>query len=65
MKFVIERPIDGISLNGNETAHDEDGNILLFDTEEDAKEFLYSLADQADIDADLDSGSLQINPFVE
>ena len=35
-KYVIVRPINGISLNGLESCCDENGHTLLFDTEQEA-----------------------------
>jgi hypothetical protein len=68
MKFIIQRPIDGISLNGNETAVDDDGNVLFFDTEQEAVEFLHKDEDEetiALINEDLESGALQINGYMD
>lgn len=61
MKFVIEKPINGISLNGNETLMNDKNEPMLFDSEEQAKNFLYTLAEKELIDEDLDSGALLIN----
>ena len=42
MGIVIGRPINGISLNGLEYMLDEKGDYKLFNTKEEAKEFLNS-----------------------
>ena len=42
MGIVIGRPIEGISLNGLEYLMDENGDYKLFNTKEEAKEFLNS-----------------------
>lgn len=63
MKFIVQRAINGISLNGLETALDENGNALLFDSEEKAKDFLKMFYKSKDMDKALDEGSLQINQF--
>lgn len=39
---MIGRPINGISINGNEYVCDENGLAIIFDNENDAKEFLKS-----------------------
>jgi hypothetical protein len=40
--FLIGRPINGISINGLEYVLDgEDGDVIEFETEEKAKEFLF------------------------
>ncbi|RKZ95594.1 MAG: hypothetical protein DRQ46_08220 [Gammaproteobacteria bacterium] len=40
IKFIIGRPIEGISLNGYEYLLDPDGHELLFDTVDEAKKLL-------------------------
>jgi hypothetical protein len=40
MKITISAPINGISLNGDEYALDEDGKALAFDTVKEAINFL-------------------------
>lgn len=42
MGIVIGRPINGISLNGLEYMLDENGDYKLFNSKEEAKEFLNS-----------------------
>ena len=39
-KFIIGRTINGISLNGYEYVRTEDDNLMTFDTEQQAKEFM-------------------------
>lgn len=39
-KVVIYRPINGIGLNGNEYVLDEKGDLMVFETENDARLFL-------------------------
>lgn len=62
--FMIARPINGISINGNEYASNPDtGENLKFASEQEAKDYLYKMVDKKfrkNIDADLDSGALQI-----
>lgn len=42
-RIVVARPVDGITLNGElEFLLDDSGNIRVFDSEEQAKEFLAS-----------------------
>lgn len=40
MRYAIGRPIEGVTLNGNEYAIDGDGKLMTFDSEEDALDFL-------------------------
>lgn len=40
MGYVIKRPINGISINGDEYVCDESGSTMVFESEEKAKEFL-------------------------
>ena len=40
MRYAIGRPIEGITLNGNEYVLDGDGELMTFDSEEDALDFL-------------------------
>lgn len=40
MSIVIGRPIEGISLNGNEWLLNEDGTMMEFNSTENAKKFL-------------------------
>ena len=40
MSRLIKRPIDGISLNGDEYLLDDEGNEMIFDTVSQAKAFL-------------------------
>lgn len=40
MRYAIGRPIEGVTLNGNEYVLDGDGELATFDSEEDALEFL-------------------------
>lgn len=40
MRYAIGRPIEGVTLNGNEYVLDGDGELVTFDSEEDALEFL-------------------------
>ena len=42
MPYVIARPINGISLNGDEYARDPEGTVLEFNTIEEANEYLTS-----------------------
>jgi len=40
MRYAIGRPIEGITLNGNEYVLDDEGELMTFDSEEDALDFL-------------------------
>lgn len=40
MRYTIGRPIEGVTLNGNEYVLDGDGKLMTFDSEEDALDFL-------------------------
>lgn len=40
MRYAIGRPIEGVTLNGNEYVLDGDGKLMTFDSEEDALDFL-------------------------
>ena len=40
MRYAIGRPIEGVTLNGNEYVLDGDGKLMAFDSEEDALDFL-------------------------
>lgn len=63
MKYVIRRPIGGIFLNGFEYVLDgENGNILFFDNEEQARKFLIEAGYSAEeLQKDLDSRAIDIN----
>ena len=41
-KWVIARPKNGISINGDEYCVDDDGEYLCFDSEEDARTAMYN-----------------------
>ena len=41
MAVLIGRPIDGIPINGNEYVVDEHGIAILFENEEQARQYLY------------------------
>ena len=41
-KWVIARPINGISINGDEYAADDNGKFVCFDSEEQAKDTMLS-----------------------
>lgn len=41
-KWVIARPINGISINGDEYAVDDNGKFVCFDSEEQAKDAMLS-----------------------
>lgn len=40
MRYAIGRPIEGVTLNGNEYVLDGDGKLMTFDSEADALDFL-------------------------
>lgn len=40
MRYAIGRPIEGVTLNGNEYVLDGDGELMTFDSEDDALGFL-------------------------
>lgn len=40
MNYIIGRPINGISLNGYEYLHNEELQLVTFDTKDDALDFL-------------------------
>ena len=40
MRYAIGRPIEGVTINGNEYVLDDDGELMTFDSEEDALDFL-------------------------
>lgn len=40
MRYAIGRPIEGVTLNGNEYVLDGDGKLMTFDSEENALDFL-------------------------
>ncbi|MCM1329981.1 MAG: hypothetical protein NC253_11130 [Ruminococcus sp.] len=63
VKYVIRRPIEGIFLNGFEYAlTEEDGDIKLFDSEEQAREFLIEAGYTAEeLQADLDACAIDID----
>lgn len=66
MKYIIERPINGISLNGNEQLLGDNGEMLLFKSETEAKQFIVDMGNTIEIvEKDLDKGAIQINPFEE
>ena len=39
--WVVSRPICGITINGNEYLEDKQGNLMCFETKQDAKQFLF------------------------
>ena len=41
-KIIVGRPINGISINGLEYLQDESGELMRFDTEAAAREYLFS-----------------------
>lgn len=67
MKFVIRRPIEGISLNGFEYVLDgEDGDIKFFDSEEQARDFLINAGySPEELQEDLDDRAIDINVWEE
>lgn len=40
MRYAIGRPIEGVTLNGKEYVLDDDGELMTFDSAEDALDFL-------------------------
>lgn len=40
MRYAIGRPVEGVTLNGNEYVLDDDGELMTFDGKEDALDFL-------------------------
>lgn len=42
MAWMIGRPINGVTINGNEYVCDDDGITILFPTEEEAREFVHA-----------------------
>lgn len=50
--WVVSRPICGVTINGKEYLEDKQGNLMCFETKQDAKQFLsdngYSVKDIAD-----------------
>lgn len=40
MSFVVARPIEGITINGLEFLLDDEGEMLLFESKDEAKQFL-------------------------
>lgn len=63
-QWCIERPINGIFLNPNETCLDENGEVLVFETIGQARQFIIDAGNTPeDVDHDLDSGALQINEY--
>lgn len=49
-KWVIARPINGISINGDEYAVDDDGKYLCFDSEEEATDHMERWYEEAEIE---------------
>ena len=65
-QYAIERPINGIFLNGNEQMLDSNGDVLLFDSVLDAKQFIIDLGNSIEIvEQDLDNCAIQINEYKE
>jgi hypothetical protein len=61
MKYIIARPINGISLNGDEYALDENGDVLTFSSVSEAKQFLYEHGGTPEsIDEDIANGAISI-----
>jgi len=61
--YVISRPINGISLNGNEYVLNDDGNVLEFENIIKALQFLVDNEFEHNLDNifdDIDSGSINI-----
>jgi len=40
MSYIVGRPIEGISINGDEWLLDDDGEVMEFETHEEAVKFL-------------------------
>ncbi|MFG1516241.1 hypothetical protein ABMA71_16635, partial [Halobacteriovorax sp. ZH3_bin.1] len=61
-EYIVQRPINGISLNGLETASDENGQILTFHTYNETMTYLRENAENPEfIQSDLDNCALLIN----
>lgn len=39
--WVVSRPICGVTINGKEYLEDKQGNLMCFETKQDAKQFLF------------------------
>ena len=48
MKYVIARPIEGISLNGNEYLLNDDGSVMEFKDKENCLEFIKTMITDVD-----------------
>lgn len=69
MAYVIGRPINGCFLNDLEfvlDAPDPDGAIMTFDSADEAREYLINVGyTPEELDADIDSGAIQIKEIEE
>ena len=57
-KYIIERPINGITINGKEQLLDHNNNIIYFDTKQDAIDHMLNYGMTL---AELKRSSLEIN----
>ena len=48
MKYVIARPIEGISLNGNEYLLNDDDSVMEFEEKENCLEFIKAMITDVD-----------------
>ena len=55
MNYVIARPPNGISLNGDEYLLDDEGNVWTFDNRNDALNFIHN--------NDLDLEDVSVKPY--
>lgn len=62
MKYIIERPINDITLNGNEQLLDHNNKVIVFDTKQDAIDHMLNYGMTL---KELKNSSLQINPIKE
>ena len=57
MKYVITRPIEGVSINGREYLLDENDRVIQFDSKDEARTYLH---DHNISDQDMDDAMIEI-----
>lgn len=65
MGVLVCRPINGVSLNGNEYLCDKNGRAIVFDDEADAREFLKKYCDTTAEDIEAEGITFQMEEGIE
>jgi hypothetical protein len=65
MKYIIERPVEGITINGLEQLRDENDEIKIFKGKMQALKFLLRKFDKDFLKTELSCSDIQINKLEE